>query len=89
MRINRVSIVLKFEKKRFMPVFAKQIQIRTELKGDGIVTDRFNYIKRGYDPEEADLYIETLERELKAYKEKDNSIRTLYLTRRSLRTASF
>lgn len=43
------------------------------------MTDRFTYVKRGYDPEEADLYIETLERELKGYKEKDNSIRNAIL----------
>ncbi|MDR1210072.1 MAG: DivIVA domain-containing protein [Clostridiales bacterium] len=43
------------------------------------MTDRFSYVKRGYDPEETDLYIETLERELKSYKEKDNSIRNAIL----------
>lgn len=43
------------------------------------MTDRFSYVKRGYDPEEADAYIETLERELKGYKEKDNSIKNAIL----------
>ena len=36
---------------------------------------KFNYVKRGYDPEEVDSYIETLETILKSYKEKDVTIK--------------
>lgn len=37
--------------------------------------NKFNYVKRGYDPEEVDSYIETLESVLRSYKEKDTAIK--------------
>ncbi len=37
--------------------------------------ERFTYVKRGYDPEEVDKYIDTLESVVKSYKEKDNVIK--------------
>lgn len=37
--------------------------------------NKFNYVKRGYDPEEVDSYIDTLESVLKSYKEKDTAIK--------------
>ncbi len=37
--------------------------------------EKFNYVKRGYDPTEVDYYISTLESVLKGYKEKDNAIK--------------
>jgi len=37
--------------------------------------NKFNYIKRGYDPQEVDDYIDAMERVLKSYKEKDMAIK--------------
>ena len=37
--------------------------------------DQFTYVKRGYDPEEVDKYISTLEQVIKSYKDKDNAIK--------------
>ena len=37
--------------------------------------DKFNYVKRGYDPSEVDGYIESLENVVKSYKEKDAAIK--------------
>ena len=37
--------------------------------------DRFNYAKKGYDVNEVDNYIDTLEGIIKSYKEKDSSIK--------------
>ena len=41
--------------------------------------DRFVYVKRGYDPDEADSYIESLEGVIKSYKEKDAAIKNAIL----------
>lgn len=41
--------------------------------------NRFTYVKRGYDPEEADVYIDTIERELRSYREKDSAIKNAIL----------
>ena len=35
------------------------------------MSDRFNIVKKGYDPRSVDVHIETLENELRTYKEKD------------------
>lgn len=37
--------------------------------------EKFNYVKRGYDPDEVNTYIDTLEKVLTSYKEKDNAIK--------------
>lgn len=37
--------------------------------------DKFNYVKKGYDPEAVDSYIDGLEKVLKSYKEKDMAIK--------------
>lgn len=37
--------------------------------------DKFNYVKRGYDPSEVDSYVNSLENVLKSYKEKDSAIK--------------
>ena len=37
--------------------------------------EQFTYAKRGYDPEEVDRYISTLEQVIKSYKEKDTAIK--------------
>jgi len=37
--------------------------------------DKFNYVKRGYDPSEVDEYIDSLENVVKSYKEKDAAIK--------------
>ena len=39
------------------------------------MSDKFNLVKKGYDPEEVDPYIETIEEVLKSYKEKDTAIK--------------
>jgi len=43
------------------------------------MSDRFEYVKRGYNPIAVDEYIETLETVLKSYKEKDAAIKNAIL----------
>ena len=42
--------------------------------------EQFPYVKRGYDPEEVDRYIATLEQVVKSYKEKDNAIKNAIIS---------
>jgi len=42
--------------------------------------EQFTYVKRGYDPEEVDRYISTLEQVVKSYKEKDNAIKNAIIS---------
>ncbi|MCL1843732.1 MAG: DivIVA domain-containing protein [Defluviitaleaceae bacterium] len=42
--------------------------------------EQFTYVKRGYDPEEVDRYIATLEQVIKSYKEKDNAIKNAIIS---------
>jgi hypothetical protein len=42
--------------------------------------DRFNYVKKGYDPEQVDTYIETLEQVVKSYKDKDSAIKNAIIS---------
>ena len=42
--------------------------------------DKFNYVKKGYDPEQVDTYIETLEQVVKSYKEKDSAIKNAIIS---------
>jgi len=42
--------------------------------------EQFTYVKRGYDPEEVDKYISTLEQVIKSYKEKDNAIKNAIIS---------
>jgi len=42
--------------------------------------DQFTYVKRGYDPEEVDKYITTLEQVIKSYKDKDNAIKNAIIS---------
>jgi len=42
--------------------------------------EQFSYVKRGYDPEEVDKYISTLEQVIKSYKEKDNAIKNAIIS---------
>jgi cell division septum initiation protein DivIVA len=42
--------------------------------------EQFTYVKRGYDPEEVDKYIGTLEQVIKSYKEKDNAIKNAIIS---------
>ncbi len=39
------------------------------------MSERFSLVKKGYDPEEVDKYIENLEMVIKNYKEKDSAIK--------------
>ena len=39
------------------------------------MSDKFNRVKRGYDPSEVDPYIDTIEEVLKSYKDKDAAIK--------------
>jgi len=39
------------------------------------MSDRFTFVKRGYDPTEVDEYISTLEEVVKSYKDKDTAIK--------------
>ncbi len=39
------------------------------------MADKFSYVKRGYDPDEVEKYIETLETVIKSYKDKDSAIK--------------
>ena len=38
------------------------------------MSDRFNMVKKGYDPEAVDRYIATLEAQIETYREKDKAI---------------
>ena len=42
--------------------------------------EQFTYVKRGYDPEEVDRYISTLEQVIKSYKDKDNAIKNAIIS---------
>jgi len=42
--------------------------------------EQFTFIKRGYDPEEVDKYISTLEQVIKSYKDKDNAIKNAIIS---------
>ena len=42
--------------------------------------EQFTYVKRGYDPEEVDKYITTLEQVVKSYKDKDNAIKNALIS---------
>ena len=48
--------------------------------GRSIVLEQFTYVKRGYDPEEVDNYISTLEQVIKSYKDKDNAIKNAIIS---------
>lgn len=45
-----------------------------------LALEQFTYVKRGYDPEEVDRYISTLEQVIKSYKEKDNAIKNAIIS---------
>ena len=42
--------------------------------------DSFSIVKKGYNPEEVDKYITTLEQVVKSYKEKDNAIKNAIIS---------
>jgi DivIVA domain-containing protein len=42
--------------------------------------EQFSTVKRGYNPEEVDKYIATLEQVIKSYKEKDNAIKNAIIS---------
>ena len=42
--------------------------------------ESFSIVKRGYNPQEVDEYIETLEQVIKSYKEKDNAIKNAIIS---------
>lgn len=42
--------------------------------------ESFTYVKRGYDPDEVDKYIATLESVIKSYKDKDNAIKNAIIS---------
>ena len=42
--------------------------------------EQFTIVKRGYDPEEVDSYIITLEQVIKSYKDKDNAIKNAIIS---------
>ncbi len=42
--------------------------------------EQFSYVKRGYNPEEVDKYITTLEQVIKSYKDKDNAIKNAIIS---------
>ena len=50
------------------------------MKGDCIVPDRFNIVKKGYDTTEVDEYIASLEEVVKSYKEKDTAIKNALIS---------
>jgi len=41
---------------------------------------KFNYIKNGYNPDEVDSYVDSLENVLKSYKEKDSAIKNAIIS---------
>ena len=42
--------------------------------------EQFTIVRRGYDPDEVDKYISTLEQVIKSYKEKDNAIKNAIIS---------
>ena len=42
--------------------------------------EQFSIVRRGYDPEEVDRYVTTLEHVIKSYKEKDNAIKNAIIS---------
>ena len=42
--------------------------------------EQFTFVKRGYDPEEVDKYVATLEQVIKSYKDKDNAIKNAIIS---------
>ena len=42
--------------------------------------ESFSIVKRGYNPQEVDEYIETLEQVIKSYKDKDNAIKNAIIS---------
>ena len=42
--------------------------------------EQFTIVRRGYDPEEVDKYISTLEQVIKSYKDKDNAIKNAIIS---------
>ena len=42
--------------------------------------EQFTVVKRGYDPDEVDKYIATLEQVIKSYKDKDNAIKNAIIS---------
>ena len=42
--------------------------------------EQFTLIKRGYDPDEVDKYVATLEQVIKSYKDKDNAIKNAIIS---------
>lgn len=42
--------------------------------------EQFTYVRRGYDPQEVDNYVATLESVIKSYKEKDNAIKNAIIS---------
>ena len=42
--------------------------------------EQFSIVRRGYDPEEVDKYISTLEQVIKSYKDKDNAIKNAIIS---------
>ena len=42
--------------------------------------EQFSIVRRGYDPEEVDRYVSTLEHVIKSYKEKDNAIKNAIIS---------
>ena len=42
--------------------------------------EQFTIVRRGYDPEEVDKYVSTLEQVIKSYKDKDNAIKNAIIS---------
>jgi len=42
--------------------------------------EKFSYVKKGYDPEQVDNYIDTLEQVVKSYKDKDSAIKNAIIS---------
>ena len=52
-----------------------------QYKAEGVCPlEQFTYVKRGYDPEEVEKYITTLEQVIKSYKDKDNAIKNAIIS---------
>ena len=57
----------------------QMINAKFSMKGV-LEMEQFTFVKRGYDPEEVDKYITTLEQVIKSYKDKDNSIKNAIIS---------
>jgi len=79
--VNESTVVLFCCKLKFytIPISTLLITLGNSIDKRRAVMN-FSVIKRGYDPDEVDIYIQSLEDVIKSYKEKDNAIKNAIIS---------